>query len=98
MNNEREEEEKRTSKLLKELRGKKFRKLQLPLDPTMRRLLIFASIIYNEDTYAGLLRRIVLDWWHYRKVYLDLGKEFKELREELQGLREELKSFKEGSR
>jgi len=82
------------SKLVRELsRPKKFRKLQLPVDPTVRQLLLRASLVYKDErTFAGLLRRIIVDWWHYRKAYLDLGRE---LKEELQGLKEELKTLKE---
>jgi len=80
-------------KLVRELsRPKKFRKLQLPVDPTIRQLLLRASLVYKDErTFAGLLRRIIVDWWVFRKAYLDLGKE---LREELRGIREELKSLK----
>jgi len=94
VNSIRENEERlKERKLVRELsRPKKFRKLQLPVDPTIRQLLLRASLVYKDErTFAGLLRRIIVDWWVYRKAYLDLGRELKELREEL-------KSFKEGSR
>jgi len=71
-------------------RATKPKYIHVPLDPNTRRILGIAQEQYKAKNQTALIRRIILDWYHYRRVAKGYKDELKKLAHEIEFLNRRL--------
>lgn len=80
-----------------------FTRISIILDPNLKRILRKALEVYRDaDNFKALLRRVIEDWYHYRRVLLTyrdqleaVFKEMSRMNSEIEDLKREIKEVKE---